>query len=341
MEKRDVIELKDIALVFSFREVHEEAVLRLDFQRTLRIPDDDKTYPLPPGLGRFPLRHVDDFARRVPGPWLQRGGVILPMYQSEAMWLNFNTWWRSGMGEAYPFAVKVAAGKINALTGEEWQAGLQRHPQNYLVTPRQPWLDGYCVEKGLIRQFVAMPRGAGYTAAEQITGAAAHGGLQIEVIPMRPEVYERRFPQRTVALQVARPALAPQPAMGLAPGGRMRQQIYADPFDFSDWDVEHSSRCYVHIANSLVWRAITGRNPPTPPPTAEEYSRAGLPWFEYYAADAKALDGLDVLAGLKSILQVGDQKGEVPLPENEAVTPQHIVHLRERLSRHQVREATI
>ena len=27
---------------------------RIQFQRTLRIPDDDKTYPLPPSLGQFP-----------------------------------------------------------------------------------------------------------------------------------------------------------------------------------------------------------------------------------------------------------------------------------------------
>ena len=33
----------------------------LVFQRTLRIPDDGRDYPLPPGLGRFPLRHIDDY----------------------------------------------------------------------------------------------------------------------------------------------------------------------------------------------------------------------------------------------------------------------------------------
>jgi hypothetical protein len=48
-----------------------------------------------------------------------------------------------------------------------------------VVVPEQPWLDGYCVEKGIIRQFVAMPLGAGYTAEEQISGKAEHGGLQI------------------------------------------------------------------------------------------------------------------------------------------------------------------
>lgn len=37
-----MIELKQDILVFSFPEVHRDAVLRIDFQRTLRIPDDDR-----------------------------------------------------------------------------------------------------------------------------------------------------------------------------------------------------------------------------------------------------------------------------------------------------------
>jgi hypothetical protein len=31
------------------------------FQRTLRIPDDGRAYPLPPGLGRFPILKVEDY----------------------------------------------------------------------------------------------------------------------------------------------------------------------------------------------------------------------------------------------------------------------------------------
>lgn len=84
-----MIELRHNQLRFSFPEVHPRATLTIEFQRTLRIPDDDQTYPLPPGLGAFPLRHVDDHATNVPPAGLQRGGVMLPMYQSEAMWLNF------------------------------------------------------------------------------------------------------------------------------------------------------------------------------------------------------------------------------------------------------------
>lgn len=65
--------------------------------------------------------------------------------------------------------------------------------------------------------------------------------------------------------------------MGLAPGGRMRQEIFRDPYHLEDWDQERTNRCFVHLANSLVWRQITGHEPPTVPPTAKEYSQAGLP----------------------------------------------------------------
>ena len=37
-------------LTFRFPEVHEDAGCSIVFQRTLRIPDDEKEYPLPPGL---------------------------------------------------------------------------------------------------------------------------------------------------------------------------------------------------------------------------------------------------------------------------------------------------
>ncbi|MFC1662401.1 hypothetical protein ACFL3S_13275 [Gemmatimonadota bacterium] len=86
-----MIELRDDALRFSFPEVHPKARLRVEFQRTLRIPDDGRNYPLPPGLGRFPLRHVDDHADRVPNRWMRHGGVLLPMFQSEALWIQFHS----------------------------------------------------------------------------------------------------------------------------------------------------------------------------------------------------------------------------------------------------------
>ncbi len=341
-----MIELRNDGLVFTFPEVHPKARLRVTFQRTLRIPDDGKDYPLPPGLGEFPLRHVDDFAERVPDTWLRHGGVMLPMYQAEAMWLSFQSDHLDDHEVAYPFAVKVATGKIDAVTGESWAEGLRAGPQNYMVVPEQPWLDGYCVERGFIRQFVAMPLGAGYSTEEQITGKTEHGGLQIAVYPMRREIFEKRFPKvkpdARVLYQMAfvsESVQACSPDMGLAPGGRMRQEIYEDPFALEDWEPGERGRCFVHLTNSMVWRGITGKEPPTVPPTSVEYTRVGLPWFDYYG-DGSAVSGSQTLNGLKSVVQTGKEKGDVPLPENEAVAPESIVHLRKGLVEGQVREGS-
>jgi hypothetical protein len=342
-----MIELKNNSLIFSFSDVHPKARVAIDFQRTLRIPDDGKDYPLPPGLGRFPIKHVDDFADSIPPKWIEHGGVMLPMYQSEALWLNFNSKYLWDRHTGYPFAIKIATGKINAVTGDDYKDGLKRNPQDYMVSSEQPWLDGYCVEKGFIRQFVAMPLGAGYSAEEQISGEAEHGGIQIVVYPMKREVFEKRFPKRETEERlmyakfdsdVSFGLAQPSADMGLAPGGRMRQEIYEDPFDLNDWDIDQKSRCFVHIANSLVWRAITGEAPPTVPFTAKEYTQHGLPWFEYYSDNSVAVDGSEKLDGLKSVVEMGKEKKDNPLPENESVVPERIVELRRGLKRGQVRE---
>src|SRR6266542_429138 len=84
------------------------------FERTLRIPDDGKGYPLPPGLGHFPLHRVDDYSDTVPPEWRERGGVFIPMYQREALWLSFDAaHWK-------PNAVKVGVGNVNAVSGRPW-----------------------------------------------------------------------------------------------------------------------------------------------------------------------------------------------------------------------------
>lgn len=336
-----MIELDQTTLRFSFPEVHPEAKLHIHFYRTLRIPDDGQDYPLPPGLGMFPLRHVDDYLETLPATWLERGGVMLPMYQSEAMWLSFRSNYISERRTSYPFAIKIAAGKINAVTGEAWSEGMHRQPQDYVVAPRQPWLDGFCVERGIIRQFVAMPLGEGYTAEEQLTGEAEHGGLQIAVCPMRREVFERRFPVRPPEPErdsdVRFSVRLKSETMGLAPGGRMRQEIYDDPYKLEDWAEGEKRRCFVHLANSIHWQRITGERPPHPPFTAQDYTERGLPWFDYYA-DHAAVDGLPALAGLKCVFTMGQVKGQPLFSKDRSVSVAKIIELRRNMGEQWVRE---
>ena len=313
-----MIELRNDTLTFSFPEVHQEAVCSISFSRTLRIPDDDREYPLPPGLGNFPLHHVDDYGDRLPKLWSDHGGVFMPMYQAEALWISFGGGFRS-----YPMAVKVAAGKVDAVTGQPFRNELNRRPQDYVVIPDQPWLDGFCVRKGLIRQFVAMPLGQGYTAEEQLTGAAEHGGLQIVVHPMKASRYERlraKWRERYES-GVVYCGIPDSSGMGLAPGGMMRQEIYSDDYGFSAWERDVRSRCFVHLLNSGQYRTVTGFAPPYEPPTAADYTEAGLPWFEYFDADLEALEGAPRLDRLDSVGARRVKEGKPPLDGGENVEP--------------------
>ncbi len=329
-------------LVFRFPDVHPEASLDIQFKRTLRIPDDGNNYRLPPGIGHFPMRLVDDYAAAAPKEWVNNGGVILPMYQAEAMWIYFDTAEVDNRGE-YPIAIKIATGKVNAVSGQALRKGLNMEPQDYVVSPLQPWIDGYCVEKGVIRQFVAMPLGQGYSVEEQVTGKSEFGGLQILVYPMKRKAFEKRFPKKgrenfsaceLPEGNVCSSAPYPVPAnnvyhympfdlqlsMGLSPGGKMMQEIYDDPYDPEEWDMENYSHCFVHIANSEIWSAITGKKLPYPPLTAAEYSRRGLPWFDYYSEEGSvAIEGAEILKELKSVKEMGEKMNENPLPENESV----------------------
>ena len=330
-----MIELAENQLRFSFPDLHTKAECKIEFQRTLRIPDDNRSYSLPPGLGRFALNHVDDYAEKLPPHWKQHGGVFLPIYQSEALWINFAGW-----GD-YPCAVKIAAGKINAVSGKAWSSELSDDPQDYVVSTSQPWLDGFNVAEGLIRQFVAMPLGEGFTAEEQITDKAEHGGIQLIVYPMKREIYREKIEKpRLEREKEMEDDLMDGPRFmrseccyvaeeqGLAPGGLMKQKIHEDEYGIDAWDQTISSRCFIHLANSAQYQQITGHLPPEKPPTAQEYTNAGLPWFDYYS-DAKALQGSDTLGKLSSAAAKMVEKGKGIMPGNDPVAPTNIKVIKE------------
>lgn len=301
-----MVELRSDTLRFSFPELHEDAVLDVSMNRTLRVPDDDTKYPLPPGLGHFPLRHVDDCSARLPTEVVERGGVLMPMYQAEAVWIGFDS------PSGYPFAVKVATGKINAVSGKGWSEGLRRKPQDYVVVPGQLWLDGYCVAEGVVRQFVAMPLGKGYTAEEQVTDKSEYGGIQILAVPLKPERYVRPDMEVRFSLR-ASSACVCESAMGIAPGGTISQKVHADRRVPDEWHQEARSRCFVHLMNSVAWHRATGSLPPHKPPTAHAYALAGLPWFEHYDERA-AIAGSQILAGLSSALDLSLKREDLAVP---------------------------
>jgi hypothetical protein len=250
----------------------------VSFERTLRIPQDDRLYPLPPGLGRFPVHRVEDCPDRVPATWHEQGGVFIPMYQREALWLGF------GGAPWKPNAVKIAVGGINAISGEAWNEALHEAPQDYVVCPDQPWLDGINAGAGFIRQFVAMPLGLGYTVEAQVSGVEEVGGIQILVYEPKPGIFPDAPPPRRASegRTGTAPAMTPTGEMGLGAGGKIKQKVYPDPYGIDTWDPENYGRAFVYIVNSEQYRRVTGLEPPPTPVSVQTYIEHGLPWFDLY-----------------------------------------------------------
>jgi hypothetical protein len=312
------------------------------FVRTLRLPETG-THPLPPGLGEFPVRRVADHADRVPEEWRARGGVMLPVYLREAMWLSF-------AGTTEPAALQVGVGKVCAVSGRPWSGRLSRSPQNYVVLPRQPWLDGINSGKGTVRQFVAVPLGLGATVEGQVTGEEVWGGVQLQSFPLREDLlaeWRRRERERRERARAAGPAggygaaapmmaSAPGPvppapgaaaprrsaAMGLGVGGAMRQEVYRDDRPPTDWSEEPAGRVFVHLVTPPQWRRITGEEPPPSPVDRAAYTRAGLPWYDYYDADAEDLAPAGPLDAVKPVGDwLGDDLDPWQAPSAGQVTP--------------------
>jgi hypothetical protein len=113
----------------------------------------------------------------------------------------------------------------------------------------------------------------------------------------------------------------------------MRQEVYEDVYGIDAWDMTRSSRCFVHILNSKQWEGVTGKYPPTIPPSAKDYTAAGLPWFEYYADNLSALTGSAKLAEMDSVAAKGVKLGDKPLKENQALQPTKVIQLGTNLNR--------
>ncbi|KAF8162859.1 hypothetical protein B0H34DRAFT_794627 [Crassisporium funariophilum] len=149
------------------------------FHRTLRVPDTNKVNKLPPSLGQFHLQPVSKYAYNLPDSIVTKGGFIMPMFQREALWVAFKA-------KRDKPAVKVSVGGVNAISGvAKNMPSPPDSDQDYVVAGLQPWLDGIMTEEGIVRQFVAMPLGKGYTVEEQVTGKTENSSFQFDIFPQR------------------------------------------------------------------------------------------------------------------------------------------------------------
>ena len=329
---------------------HGGDTLSVTLHRTLRLPEDGRAHNLPPSLGAFPCKRVEDYRERVamPAAWRDHGGIFVPLWQREALWIGFRASRR-------PFAVKVAAGKVNAVSGETWQTPLAparndigNPRQDYLVSPPQPWLDGFNAGGGKIRQFVAMALGGGHTVEAQVTGKEDVGGLQLLVVPPKDGLLmPKPSPLRSSGVLIgsttprgmSKKGLlggdGPQYScsvggasfsysdavpsdvqtnslgaeMGFGQGGEMVQKLYPDPHGIDTWDEKHGGRLFVHVINSALYQAIVGEAPPPTPLTQQTYQGLGYPWTTLWDGEMSTLPPSQTLSKAKTVGQVDHEKG--------------------------------
>ena len=282
--------------------VHLGDRFSVGLHRTLRIPDDGKVYPLPPGFGLFPLGTPPGSAS---GRTLE---LIVPLFQREALWLGFSAAsWK-------PSAVKVIAGGINAVSGVPDTAATLGDPQDYLVCPDQPWLDGFNAGDGIIRQFVAMPLGLGY-GIEAASGLPETGGLEIVVFDPKPGRFPDAAPKEQFApARPLRMALrAESHDMALGASGRMHQKISPDRYGREVWQLDDPGRVRIRIVNSQRWREITQSEPPSTPIDAAAYTAAGLPWFDLYDEQERGVAPSDA----RKVKTIGERDQELRIDAGE------------------------
>ncbi|AYV82188.1 MAG: hypothetical protein Homavirus14_4 [Homavirus sp.] len=256
----------------------------INFNRTIRVPDDGKSYPLPPHLGSFTIDKIGN-------------NFVVPMYQREAMWMSFYS--ESSGCQSKTFALKVGIGNINAITGEKWQKGvLSQNPQNYVVCPKQPWLDGIKINtdsknstsltnstnstnstslanstntvENLVRQFVATNITDKSTIEQQLLEQGKinkiQGGLQFELFELFNKNFKLYCPNLKQFLDIEKSPndynLSPNTKILFmttynTPNSVPLTNLTLTQLNISDQD---SIRCDIYVGSGVVYvKTLTGK----------------------------------------------------------------------------------
>lgn len=214
--------------------------LSISFWRTVRLPEDGRVFDLPAGLGTFPLVHAEPFKEKLTKEEMGNADVVIPMYDREAMYMEFQLDKFDFSNPQRPFAVRPYVGGINAISGESLQsdtdirtpsAGLSgsaiqtrvgerevnevvsappKPKQDYLVmdisirdvSVHPQWLDGIAVAPGRVKQFVCVPFGSSKSIESQKRGKDEFGGIQLEIIPSLPLSCLRPPPTKDITLHI-------------------------------------------------------------------------------------------------------------------------------------------
>ena len=262
--------------------------LSIALHRTVRVDNNNETYNLPPSLGNFEVYKVSDF-ENCPSGW-DKNGYFIAMHSKEAMWLSFQN--------IEPIAILISIGTINVVNGKESKDKLEK--DNYLVTPPQPWIDGWKSENS-VYQFVATETGENKTVCEQLVKSNDHA-ITISVFKAKnPEKLKCSHPILTWGNSDGAACYGLcnlGSEMGMGKGGKIKQKIYEDPHGIEEWMENPAKIAKVYLINAVEFCEITGKELPPPPTCAKNYE--GI-WFDL-KDELKSVQGEGPFTKLKSAI---------------------------------------
>ena len=258
-------------LTFVFPAIHHHAVLQVQLCRTLRVPNDGQSHAAPTGFEAFPMMTTgkEDVQHQ------------LPLYPSDALWLNFVS------SSGFPFAVRVDFDQRCAVTGisfqEELTQGIRRtknrneNLQNFLVIPEQKTLDGHSVGGEQFAQFVL----------EQQDKVKR---LTIWVYPLKKDLYQKmlfgnamhngRLSEATRWGQYHEfEEMTGESKMG---AGLVNQAIEPNLRPVEDWDLDAGQSVTIELVPMLEWLSDKDNKPLHHPYTQAIYQKLGYPWSDHY-----------------------------------------------------------
>ncbi|KAF0967398.1 MULTISPECIES: hypothetical protein [Gordonia] len=245
-------------LTFTFPELGSDARLHVTFPRTLRAGDLTERAGLT----------ADTTLRLAQGSPTGDADAVIPMWQSEATWIDFSS------PHQHPFLVMIGVDGVNAISGKVFTGTPDFDTDDYIEVPTQQTLASYRTGTGGHRQLVA-------PSTHTSRGPDPRGTLvQLTVIPMRAESWARRRHHASastcVLCDISRAEQARTPP-------RTAVARVIGPLESADtWHPTRMGSAAVRIVNSVTWESLTGLTPRHSRLTCADYLDRRLPWHSAY-----------------------------------------------------------
>lgn len=272
--------------------VHMEAFAGVRLQRALRLPKGTPPYNSVRSDSFHIPRTINEHCNDPGLDWFMRSGeYVICTHSSESVTLEFLSPF------AYPFAVVVSIGGLDALTGGEQIGTLSRTPQNYITLPCQNWLDAWLAPSGGTYDFTAPDPGLPDSDGLYRPFEDERDRITLGFIPMKAEAFSRYC--KEVDNNAGRPVygaddFAERFVETYLLSGRMRYEqekgdtwdagvVHPDPFDPDDWDATATQEVAVTLVRPSVWSTLMKEAVGEALFNRDVYDEAGVPWFEEYA----------------------------------------------------------